>query len=419
MSKINIIDAICGAGKTQYAIQMINHSNIIEDKFIYITPFLKEVERVKKNVKTRRFYEPTLAGGQGSKYKDFENLLTQGENIVSTHNLFTRINADILDKIKYNNYTLILDEVINVTENIIISNDDWNMLISQNKIEVDQGTNKILWLDPEYTGKFHKIKSLADSNNLYLHTRSSDKKNKILLVWTFPIEVFKSFKEVFNLTYMFDGQLQKYYFDMYDIEYKYFSVKLKEDTNTYKLCDYNIKLDNREIYKNLINIYEGNLNSIGDDTYSLSKSWLTKSLRNKNITILKNHTYNYFNNIINSKSKFNMWTTLKGNEGKKDTIRLALTGKGYTRGFIPVNSRSTNEYVHKNCCAYLVNRFLNPIDRGFFEDKGINVNEDVWALSELLQWLFRSAIRVKQPINLYIPSSRMRKLLLDWLDYKI
>ncbi|KGN01167.1 hypothetical protein Z955_01975, partial [Clostridium botulinum C/D str. DC5] len=117
MSKINIIDAICGAGKTQYAIQMMNNSNVIENKFIYITPFLKEVDRVKKSVTTRKFYEPTLAGGEGSKYKDFENLLTQGKNIVSTHNLFTRINTDILDKIKYNNYTLILDEVINVTEN--------------------------------------------------------------------------------------------------------------------------------------------------------------------------------------------------------------------------------------------------------------------------------------------------------------
>ncbi|QPW59134.1 hypothetical protein IRP63_13840 (plasmid) [Clostridium botulinum] len=64
MSKINIIDAICGAGKTQYAIQMMNNSNVIENKFIYITPFLKEVDRVKKSVTTRKFYEPTLAGGR-------------------------------------------------------------------------------------------------------------------------------------------------------------------------------------------------------------------------------------------------------------------------------------------------------------------------------------------------------------------
>ena len=43
-------------------------------------------------------------------------------------------------------------------------------------------------------------------------------------------------------------------------------------------------------------------------------------------------------------------------------------------------------------------------------------NEDIWALSELIQWLFRSAIREEKEVNLYMPSSRMRSLLKDWLD---
>ena len=114
-----------------------------------------------------------------------------------------------------------------------------------------------------------------------------------------------------------------------------------------------------------------------------------------------------------------MWTTLKGGENKKDKIRIALTGKGYARGFVPVNSRATNEYKNKNCCVYLVNRFINPIDKGFFEDKNVSVNENLWSLSELIQWLFRSAIRDDKEINLYIPSKRMRNLLISWLDYKL
>jgi hypothetical protein len=44
------------------------------------------------------------------------------------------------------------------------------------------------------------------------------------------------------------------------------------------------------------------------------------------------------------------------------------------------------------------------------------INEDEWALSELIQWLFRSAIRQKEEIELYIPSERMRKLLIEWLN---
>ena len=48
-------------------------------------------------------------------------------------------------------------------------------------------------------------------------------------------------------------------------------------------------------------------------------------------------------------------------------------------------------------------------------DKGVNIDEDEWALSELIQWLFRSCIREQKDINIYIPSKRMRSLLIKWL----
>ena len=34
--------------------------------------------------------------------------------------------------------------------------------------------------------------------------------------------------------------------------------------------------------------------------------------------------------------------------------------------------------------------------------KGVNIDEETWALSELIQWLFRSAIREENEINIYI-----------------
>ena len=48
--------------------------------------------------------------------------------------------------------------------------------------------------------------------------------------------------------------------------------------------------------------------------------------------------------------------------------------------------------------------------------KGVNIDEETWALSELIQWLFRSAIREENEINIYIPSKRMRNLLQEWLE---
>lgn len=124
---------------------------------------------------------------------------------------------------------------------------------------------------------------------------------------------------------------------------------------------------------------------------------------------LKNSTYYYFKRVIKSKSKENMWTTF-------EDYKAQCKGEGYSKGFVPCNSRATNEYKDKTNCAYLINRYYKPTINNFFTDKGVKIDEDIWSLSELIQWLFRSAIRDGKEINLYIPSKRMRNLLIQWLD---
>ena len=59
---------------------------------------------------------------------------------------------------------------------------------------------------------------------------------------------------------------------------------------------------------------------------------------------------------------------------------------------------------------------MNVNEKSFYKKYGIEVDEEMYALSIMLQWIWRSAIREGQEINIYIPSSRMRTLLLDWMD---
>jgi hypothetical protein len=307
---------------------------------------------------------------------------------------------------------------MNVIDTIKISKSDFNILLDRKLIEI-KDNNKVEWIDPEYTGEFDKYRLLAENDNLYLHTRNRNDDKVILLVWTFPVGIFKAFKEIYILTYLFKGQLQRAYYDMYDIKYSYKSVRYID--NEFKLIDYiDYNHEEKENLKDLINIYDGKLNAIGDKDYSLSSSWL-KDDKNKNqLNKLKNNTYNYFKNIMKSKAKFNMWTTILGKDDKKsERIRIALSGDGYARSFVPCNCRATNIYAEKNCISYLLNRFLNPLDKGFFEDKGIKINEELWALSELIQFIWRSAIRNNKEIYLYIPSKRMRELLQDYIYNKL
>jgi hypothetical protein len=62
---------------------------------------------------------------------------------------------------------------------------------------------------------------------------------------------------------------------------------------------------------------------------------------------------------------------------------------------------------------------MNPNIQLFFESNGIPVDSDMYALSSLIQWVWRSAIREGNPITLYVPSSRMRGLLIKWLNDEV
>ena len=123
---------------------------------------------------------------------------------------------------------------------------------------------------------------------------------------------------------------------------------------------------------------------------------------------LKNNTENYFKNIIKGKSKDNMWTCFLD-------FKSQLKGRGYSKGFISSNARATNLYKDKKNLAYLINMYNNPMINKFFKSKNVTIKEDDYALSCLIQWIFRSQIRDNKEINLYIPSSRMRNLLKEWL----
>ena len=115
---------------------------------------------------------------------------------------------------------------------------------------------------------------------------------------------------------------------------------------------------------------------------------------------------------MNAKAETIMWSTFKD-------FRTRLRGKGYSNEFVSCNCRSTNEYIDKYNLAYCVNIYLHPAIQQYFSNKGITVKQDLYALSEMIQWIWRSRIRKGESINIYVPSKRMRKLLNDWLDMKI
>lgn len=414
--RLKIVDATCGKGKTSWAIQHMNEADLSK-RFIYITPFLTEVQRVKNSVTNRKFYEPTKTDQNVTKLKSFKHLLERGENIVSTHSLFLNIDKEILKLIYLQDYTLILDEVMNVIEQVQIKQDDIKVLL-QAKTDKDESfitvkeNGYVKWNHREYNGdRFSHIKHLAYTNNLIIH-------NNIAMYWTFPATVFKSFKDVYILTYMFYGQLQRYYFDLFNIKCKFHSVDFNSVTDKFELTSYVRPTQEEELQelRSKIRIYykgqqdKKDLNAIGEETGAFSSSWIKRHLDDKSILkMITDNAYNFYRNKCQSKSDKVMWTCVKEFE-KKLAIPKAK------KQFVQVTCRATNDYIERDTLIYFANRYMNPVTSQFFKSHGIKVDEDLWALSELIQWLFRSAIRQGNPVNLYIPSSRMRGLIEKYLS---
>lgn len=409
--EINIVDAIMGAGKSQSAINFMNEADDSK-KFIYITPYTDEVDRIVAACTSKHFKQPIKYNEKAPKILSFKDLLNKGTNIATTHALFHLFDDEIIDLCYSQNYTLIMDEVTDVVEPYYIEKTDLELLL-ENLVTVEEN-GLLKWRTDQlnYNGsKFDQEKRLCEIGCLAMYGNS-------LMLWMFPVKIFRAFRESYILTYMFHAQMQKYYYDFYGLKYKYLYIE-GNSLDTYRFTETKQTYKHKYDYRKLVTIFDDKkLNMIGDAETALSKGWYERNKNNILIKQLKNNTFNYFTNKltvydngnwIKSNSDNNLWTTFKD-------YQKQVSGKGYAKGYIPSNLRATNEYRNRTTAAYLVNKYFNPLIKRFFEKNGVEVNEDDYAVSEMLQWIWRTGIRDGKHITVYIPSRRMRELLISWID---
>ncbi|MCD7774144.1 MAG: hypothetical protein LUH40_00995 [Clostridiales bacterium] len=405
-NKVTVIDSIMGSGKTIWAIDEMTKT---QDNFLYITPYLEEINRIRgldekdnpipnaKKVEGKDIKTPENHGG--GKIGNLLDLLQCQEDIASTHELFKRLTPECKRAIKDGNYILFLDETIDaIQEYTAPHKDDLKLLQDRDIIQVDTD-GYVRWIyNTDDDTSYNEIRTLAENKSLI-------QVNSKMMIWQYPCEVFKLFKKVYIMAYLFDGSTLKSYFDINNIAYE------KKTLDKGVLHPYYSQ--SRKRYIELINLYEGELNDIKTrkPQTALSANWFKNKSKEKEVIQLKNNIYNYFRHKTNAKSQDVMWTTYK-------QFKRKLQGKGYTKGFVSCNSRATNKYQDRNCLAYVVNYYQKPAITQYFEKNNVDFDQDLYALSSMLQWIWRSSIRLDKPISLYIPSYRMRNLFKNWLYEK-
>ena len=409
---IKVCDAIMGSGKSSAAINYMNEEFLSSGgskKFVYVTPFLSEAARIKENCPLLEFTEPSdkISRCHFRKCEHTAELIKNGRNIATTHRSFTKYTQAMLDDIKANGYTLIMDENFDILEKTFVHSGDVKLLVESGYLSEKNGEYALERDD--YSGiAFRDFLETMSMRGSAIH-QGKDGGMADLYYWLLPPELISSFSDVFVLTYMFKGQSLYNFFKIYDFDFEYIGVK-KDENGVYRFGKPNEYIPEYVgTIKDKLHIMDNEkLNKIGSGTHALSMSWYQRG--GENVERMRKNIFNLMHNIwkgVGFKEK--MWSSFS-------TFEHKLGGRGYTKAFLPFNSRATNEYSGCKYLIYAVNIYMNVGDKCFYQSKGIEVSDDLYALSTMVQWIWRSAIRNGEEVYLYLPSRRMRDLLTGWIE---
>lgn len=394
-----------GTGKTSATIAYLNEHN--DQKFIYITPYLAEATRIRKGCPSLHFVEPSnkLKRYDFKKSAHTAALVAEGKNITTTHQAFKCYTKEVLDNIRNYGYTLIIDENVDVLENFEMHPGDLQMTIDAGYIE--EHDCEYSMTDKEYTGiAMRDMFRLLKSRKLI---RMNDEKKEDLFYWTLPPDLITAFKDVYILTYLFNGQSLCNLLRIYNLRYENIGIERTADGGYCFGPSPGYVPEYVKHLKDMLHIVDNKrMNAVGDSHFALSLNWFERD--DDGVEQLKRNVWNYFN-CINKDVPASK--RLCGTFASKfDRVK----GKGYTKSFIPFNTKATNEFKDRTHLVYIANIFMNVNEKNFYRMHGINVDEDAYALSIMVQWIWRSAIRDGSEVYLYIPSKRMRDILTRWIE---
>ena len=379
-----------------------------------------------------QFKEPSDTGALPTKSADLLRLLSEGQNVVLSHELFKLLNDTAIDRIKEFDYTLFLDEEIEVVELSDITQDDLKILKEQRLIEIDPTSKRVKWLDSQYHGDFERTKREILQKALYEVEQN-------IILWQLPPGIFEAFHQVYIMTFLFRGSMLFLYFQKYGMSFQYLHIEKDSQEKYYFSQEYEevSKLEKVRI-KSLLDVYEGRLNTNylpeskkkrDIQEYSgLSSSWHQNRKNKKYINVLNRNAVNYIQNYRHAPKNTVMWTTFKPAANKYENRRMKANCRWNGRiscsectrpcgvNFVSCNARATNRYADRTTLIYLCNIFpVPPVLQYLSQGTTAEFDADSYALAQLMQWVWRSAIRNDEAVSLYLPSARMRKLLLDWL----
>ncbi|SHO51952.1 hypothetical protein [Desulfopila aestuarii] len=425
--KVEILDAVMGTGKSTEIINRVNDSP--DTKYIILVPLLTEVERYKEALssseKGKRSDIVALDTKESeTKTQRFLDAVQEGKTVIASHALFSLLSSWDLSGIPRGEYELIIDETIMLVERGELKDEDIQVAEKSGLIEKSEHPS-IEWLEiyemlpagEAHIGKNGALSSIVKAvQGKHIYSVANRK-----VVFVVPPEKFEVFNSITILTYLFKGSETNGWLEVFKIPFEH--LELYKDSAGGLKTKAHIGYYDGAKFKKLLDIYEGPYNDVGKKEprakgYPVGKKWFDQQMKKRKggaLPKLKNDTRSFFRNSSRG-NEDNLWTCFKDHIEVLRDNHFSLKGTGeYPQGYLTFNTRATNDYADKHVLAFLLNINPFPEIELFFKAHGATFDKDNYALSVVLQWVWRSAIRNGDPVKLFLPSERMRSLVQDWL----
>ncbi len=401
--KVTIRDYPCGSGKTTSMIEGFRSDR----KYLVIVPLLTEVDRVVEWSKSTPFQQPHANDNNAStKTKSLESMVLQGQNITATHSLFKRL-VPLARQGFLSNYDIIIDEVPEVVRPVS----------SKSKVSIEE-----FYLNTGYmtvdtktglvtpTGKWWSMRddvddTLSTTILTYANTGCLYLLEGHLFIWAMPKELLTAGRTTTILTYKSEGSVLSSYLKKLDVPVEVANDNQREEAFRKKAAEL-VTIKDIPALSRLSLSYSGQLAGMSNSKYCRTVVNALKNLRGRQLKDVPAE------NILLTCAKDGWY---KG--GDKTAAGPFASGSKLFQGanWVAKITRGTNDYAHCSHLIYLYDQYMNPYVARWLEDNS-RAFDDAYALTELIQWVWRSRVRKGQPITLYLPSLRMRQLMEEWLS---
>ena len=398
ISDIVFIDRPCGSGKTHEMLDQLKEAT--GQSYLIVLPTLDEADRYTDALGD----QVEVPVPEDTKAEDILHLLNQGSTIVTTHALFDRMDSRHHYFLK--DYVAVVDEAVEVIKPIdgpVRGFEEVYVAHGYAKIE-DDGRVIALgrWKDEidRADGVLSRtLLNLAIKGRLWKSVDSGFWSNQL------PLEVFTLPIKMVVMTYLH--------------QYSYLSLFLQ-----HKGIAYRVKRNDEQEQAFRLFCKEYVEVTRGSSAYLESCNWsatATKKITGAKAAKIKAAMANVRKRDLGDvETEDIIWSTLKA---AKEIIGGAK-GKTTAHNFVSRSTKGTNKHDQASVGLYLNSIHLHPTIAGFYHASP--EFKDGYALSEMLQWVFRMRCRRyglhnNEPLEairtkVIAPSKRMRDLWERYLD---